>query len=112
MSPVTTVCSKCLRIRLCQCPRTDGRQRRRRQAANIESRRKTRHWARLRLQRLKLAGGLCELRRAGCTRIATTVHLVGGGNHETATLEWTRAACRACHGAEDGGKRPSRARIF
>ena len=78
---VTTVCSKCLRIRPCQCPRTDGRQRRRRQAANIESRRKTRHWARLRLQRLKLAGGLCELRHHGCTRVATTVHLIGGGDH-------------------------------
>ena len=70
VSPVTSVCSRCLQIRPCRCPRTDGQQRRRRQAANIESRRKTRHWARLRLQRLKLAGGLCELRHHGCTRIA------------------------------------------
>ena len=61
------------------------------------------HWQQLRLQRLALAGGVCELRLPGCTRRATHVHLDPAlrGNHDAATLDDCRAACPQCSGAVD-----------
>jgi hypothetical protein len=61
------------------------------------------HWQQLRKLRFGLAGGLCELRLPGCTRVATHVHLDErlGGNHDAATLADCRACCANCSGAID-----------
>lgn len=61
------------------------------------------HWRRLRVQRLSLAHGLCELRLPGCSMRATHVHLDPRleGNHDAATLEDCRACCASCSGAVD-----------
>ena len=105
---ITTVCPTCHRIRPCHCttrtPNTTHAKRRR-QHNNTRYRRKTAHWQRIRKARLTLAGHHCELRHPGCTTRADTVHLIGGGDHSKATLTMTRAACRHCHGVQDGGKR-------
>lgn len=64
----------------------------------------TSHWQHVRRACLSRAGGVCEIRLAGCTRRATTVHLDPrlGGNHRVARLEDCRAACHRCHGRVDG----------
>src|SRR5262249_18811815 len=78
-----------------------------RKDANVVYRRNTVAWKKLRAARLALCGYRCELRvDDGCTEIATTVHVVGGGNHEGAPLSALRGACLHCHGTLDGGKRP------
>ena len=103
---VATVCPSCFRIRPCHCGHSQAtREKRRRDGNNIRLGRNTQHWRRLRARRLELVGHRCELRSPSCTRVATTVHLIGGGDHSTATLEMTKAACRACHGHQDGGRR-------
>ncbi len=63
----------------------------------------TRGWKQLRLQRLAVDGHRCQLRRPGCTVVATTVHLDPSlrGEHRLATLENTLSACRRCHGSVD-----------
>lgn len=77
----------------------------RRSANNVRLGRNSAHWRRLRRARLALASHLCELGLSDCTVTATTVDLMGGGDHSTAQLEDTRAACRSCHGRVDGGRR-------
>jgi hypothetical protein len=64
---------------------------------------KTSHWREVRQARLQLDGGLCTLKLNGCTGYAETVHLAPelGGNHQLATLDNTRSACRHCHGVVD-----------
>lgn len=63
----------------------------------------TTEWRRLRIARLQMDGGRCQLKHYGCTEQATTVHLDPAckGNHALATLDNTRSACRHCHGVED-----------
>ena len=107
---VTTVCSGAGSIRPCRCGDRQQQQRaasqqRRRDANNVRLGRNSQHWRRLRARRLEMVGHLCELRHPGCTRVATSVHLIGGGDHATATLDQVRAACHRCHGRQDGGKR-------
>lgn len=68
-----------------------------------------RHWQHTRLARLELDNHQCQLRYPGCTHTATTVDLDHelNGNHDQATLENTRSACRHCHATKDGqGRRP------
>lgn len=77
----------------------------RRQRRNVVLGRNTRHWRRVSAARRRLAEGLCEIGGPRCTGEAETVDLVGGGDHSRARLEDTRAACRSCHGAVDGGRR-------
>ena len=62
------------------------------------------HWQRVRVQRLALVGGYCELNLPGCTKIATSVHLDAGfdGDHDSATIDDARASCAHCHGTLDG----------
>lgn len=63
----------------------------------------SRHWQRLRRQRLTLAGHRCELQLDGCTEVATHVHLDPRleGNHAAAQLDDTQACCPSCSGAVD-----------
>lgn len=62
------------------------------------------HWRTIRKQRLAIDGNQCTIQLAGCTGIATTVHLDPrlNGNHDIACLDNTRSACRHCHGTVDG----------
>lgn len=106
---LTTVCSRCKRIRPCPCQakhqqRQAASAKQRRADNNVRLGRNTQHWKRLRERRLELVGGFCQLGYVGCSGVAETVHLVNGGDHATATLEQTLAACRHCHGIHDGGR--------
>lgn len=108
---IATVCNRHRQVipageRCPACATADGaRDAKRRQANNIRLRRKTAHWKSISAARLRLAGFWCEVGLAGCTGEATTVDLIGGGDHSRARLEDTRAACRHCHGTVDGGRR-------
>lgn len=64
------------------------------------------HWRKVRRARLALDGHRCKLRLAGCTQVATTVHLDSAleGRHDLATLDNTLSACAQCHGRLDGGR--------
>jgi 5-methylcytosine-specific restriction endonuclease McrA len=102
--PVGRICSR-LGGRICTgCPhscRLDNRRR-------LEKRRKHgmvgKHWDELRIAALERDGRLCQPRLAGCTEIATSVHLDPrlGGNHALATLQDLTSCCAHCHGVLDG----------
>ena len=103
---IVFVCSHCKRFQPCPCGRTsaqraNARRQQRTEADNIRLGRNTRHWKRLRAERLSLVGH-CQLRHEGCTRIATTVHLVGGGDHATATLVQTKSRVGIATGSRTG----------
>lgn len=84
---------------VCGTPSISARCPRHQQQVN----RRTAHWEAVRAARLRLANYRCEFGYAGCTKLATTVHLDPALNrdHGGATLERTRAACLHCHGIED-----------
>jgi hypothetical protein len=112
MSPVATHCGKHGRIVLqgercpeCAMEGASMRSRRRRENRNRDLGRNSEHWRRISRIRRRRAGDRCEIRLPGCTDIATTCDLIGGGDHARARLADTRAACRACHGKVDGGRR-------
>jgi hypothetical protein len=69
--------------------------------------RSRRAWQRTRRLVLEHAAYQCELRLAGCTGTATSVHLRGGGYHEADPTRYL-AACARCHGRLDGGRRHHR----
>lgn len=86
------------------CAECEAEAKRRRSANNVRLGRNSAHWRRTSASRLRLAEYECEIGRPGCTGEATTVDLIGVGDHSRARLEDTRAACRHCHGAVDGGR--------
>jgi hypothetical protein len=96
--PAGERCPKC-------CAETGARDAARRSANNVRLGRNTAHWRRIAARRIIIAEGLCEIGLEGCTGEATTVDLIGGGDHSRARIEDTRAACRSCHGQVDGGRR-------
>ncbi len=75
----------------------------RRNAKNKAFGRNSAHWQKVRKQRLELAGFRCELQLAGCTGVATHVHLDPSfrGQHRAASVEFCRACCASCSGAVD-----------
>jgi hypothetical protein len=84
----------------------------RRNAKTVAHGVKRAHFQQLRPKVIAAAVGLCELRvDAGCTRIATTVHLHEEleGNHDIATIDDCDAACAHCHGVRDGARSKGRA---
>lgn len=84
------------------CPE-HGSPEQRRRARQRDSGRDTKHWRELRAQRLAFDAEVCQLRLAGCTVHATTVHLdpAFGGDHQAAQLADVVSACLHCHGATD-----------
>lgn len=84
----------------------------RRNAKTVAHGVKRTHFQTLRPQVFAAAGGLCEFRLRGCTRVATTVHLDPAleGNHDAATVDDCQAACAHCHGVIDG-RRSSNGRL-
>ena len=84
------------------CPEHKGTEIR--QARDQHSGRKTAEWRRLRKARLELDNYQCQLRLAGCTEVATSVHLdpERRGEHRGARLRDVLSACAHCHGVVDG----------
>jgi hypothetical protein len=91
------------------CPQHQPDDNARRNAKTVEHGVKRSHFQKLRPLVFDAAGGLCEIRLRGCTRVATTVHVDPAleGNHDIATLEDCQAACAHCHGVTDGARSSS-----
>lgn len=110
MSPMSTICTSCHRIRPCACA---DREQARRTSNSKRLGRTTNHWRQLSAQARAQACGYCPR----CNRperntdagSKLTADLIGGGQHSTAKLEQVRVMCRRCHGAVDGGRRSPRA---
>ena len=89
----------------CTALQADNRRRQRKTRAHGRT---TAAWQRLRKLALDRDDHICQLQmNAGCTRIATSVHLHPSlaGDHAAATIDDLTSACLHCHGVVDGGRR-------
>jgi hypothetical protein len=76
----------------------------RRSAKNVAHGLSRTAWDRLRQAALERDRHLCRFGFAGCTKVATTVHVDErlDGDHSSATLDDCLSACAHCHGIADG----------